>query len=59
MLNKEILAKVLTKNNWGIYLKNTPLEEINTDNIGVIYKVCELNIDKLVEEYNLTITKEE
>jgi len=58
MLNKKMLEKVLAENSWGIYLKGRPLEEVPT-NVGMIYKVCEVGIDKLVEEYNLTLTKEE
>ena len=58
MLNKKMLEKVLAENSWGIYLKGRPLEEVPT-NVGMIYKICEVGIDKLVEEYNLTKTKEE
>ena len=58
MLNKKMLEKVLAEYSWGIYLKGRPLEEVPT-NVGMIYKICEVGIDKLVEEYNLTITKEE
>ena len=58
MLTKKMLEKVLAENSWGIYLKGRPLEEVPT-NVGMIYKICEVGIDKLVEEYNLTLTKEE
>ena len=58
MLNKKRLEKVLTENSWGIYLKGRPLEEVPT-NVGMIYKICEVQIDKLVDEYNLTLEKEQ
>ena len=58
MLNKKILAKVLAENSWGMYLKGRPLEEVPT-NVGMIYKICELQIDKLIDEYNLILEKEQ
>jgi|TARA_R110002020_G_scaffold474316_2_gene705293 hypothetical protein len=53
-----MLEKILTENSWGIYLKGRPLEEVPT-NVGMIYKICEVQIDKLVDEYNLTLEKEQ
>ena len=37
MLSKELLVKVLSENNWGVYLKSSPLEEMSTTNVGMIY----------------------
>ena len=51
MLERKALEKVLTENSWGLYLKGRPLEEINT-NVGVIYKICEVSVEKLVDSYN-------
>lgn len=51
MLERKALEKVLTENSWGLYLKGRPLEEINT-NVGVIYKICEVSLEKLVDSYN-------
>ena len=51
MINKELLIKILNENNWGLYLTTSPLEEMPA-NVGKIYKVNEIEIDKLVEEYN-------
>tara|TARA_R110000824_G_scaffold336075_4_gene522612 strand:- start:1547 stop:1756 length:210 start_codon:yes stop_codon:yes gene_type:complete len=51
MLEKKALEKILAENSWGIYLKGRPLEEIPT-NVGVIYKICEVSVEKLVDEYN-------
>jgi hypothetical protein len=58
LVDKKILEKILTENSWGLYLKGRPLEEINT-NVGVIYKICEVSTEKLVDEYNSHIKKEE
>ena len=51
MLEKKIIEKILAENSWGLYLKGRPLEEINT-NVGVIYKICEVSVEKLVDGYN-------
>ena len=48
MLEKKVLEKILAENSWGLYLKGRPL---NT-NVGVIYKICEVSTEKLVDEYN-------
>tara|TARA_R100000700_G_C3179053_1_gene155193 strand:- start:5269 stop:5478 length:210 start_codon:yes stop_codon:yes gene_type:complete len=58
LIDRKILEKILTENSWGLYLKGRPLEEINT-NVGVIYKICEVSIEKLVEGYNSYLEKEE
>ena len=57
MLNKELLLKVLSEHNWGIYLKSSPLEEMSTTNVGKIYKINEVEADNLVEEYNQLLEK--
>ena len=54
LLDKKRLERILNENNWGIYLKGKPLEEMTT-NVGVIYKVCEVASDKLIDEYNETV----
>jgi hypothetical protein len=51
MLNKELLTKILSENNWGIFLKGSPLEEMST-NVGVMYKINEVDVDKIVDSYN-------
>lgn len=58
MIDRKVLEKILTENSWGLYLKGRPLEEINT-NVGVIYKICEVSTEKLVEGYNSYLEKEE
>ena len=51
MINKELLIKILSENGWGIYLTNSPLEEMPS-NFGKMYKINDVEIDKLVDEYN-------
>ena len=52
MLNKELLIKVLSEHNWGIFLKSSPLQEMSTSNVGMIYKINEIDIDSVVNENN-------
>ena len=59
MLNKELLIKVLSEHNWGVYLKSSPLQEMSTSNVGVMYKINEVDADSLVEEYNTLLEKPE
>ena len=51
MINKELLVKILSENGWGLYLKSNPLEEMSA-NVGKIYKVNDIEVDKLIAEYN-------
>ena len=51
MINRELLVKILNENNLGFYIKSKPLEEIPS-NVGVMYKVNEVEVDKVVDEYN-------
>jgi len=51
VINKELLVKILSENGWGLYLKSNPLEEMSA-NVGKIYKVNDIEVDKLIEEYN-------
>ena len=51
MINKELLVKILSENGCGLYLKSNPIEEMSA-NVGKIYKVNDIEVDKLIEEYN-------
>ena len=51
MINKELLLKILSENNLGLYIKSKPLEEIPS-NVGVMYKVNEVDAEKIIDEYN-------
>ena len=59
MLSKELLIKVLSEHNWGVYLKSSPLQEMSTSNVGVMYKINEVDADSLVEEYNKLLEQPE
>ena len=59
MLSKELLIQVLSEHNWGVYLKSSPLQEMSTSNVGVIYKINEVDADSLVEEYNKLLEQPE
>ena len=59
MLIKELLIKVLSEHNWGVYLKSSPLQEMSTSNVGVMYKINEVDADSLVEEYNKLLEQPE
>ena len=58
MINKELLIQILNENNWGLYLKSNPLEEMSA-NVGKIYKINDIEVDKLIEEYNSHFTSPE
>lgn len=51
MINKELLVRILNENGWGIYLKSNPLEEMSA-NFGKMYKVSDIEVDRLIDEYN-------
>ena len=59
MLNKELLIKVLSGHNWGVFLKRSPLQEMSTSNVGMIYKINEIDIDSVVNEYNTLLEQPE
>jgi|TARA_R100000808_G_C2155153_1_gene166934 hypothetical protein len=44
--------KVLSEHNWGVFLKSSPLQEMSTSNVGMIYKINEIDVDSVVKEYN-------
>ena len=52
MLSKELLIRVLNEHNWGMFLKSSPLQEMSTSNVGMIYKINEIDIDNVVKAYN-------
>ncbi len=59
MLNKELLTKVLSEHNWGVFLKSNPLQEMSTSNVGMIYKINEIDIDSVVDGYNTLLEQPE
>ena len=51
MINKELLIKILNENHIGLYLRSRPLEELPASN-GVLYKVNDVDVDNVIDEYN-------
>jgi len=43
--------KILSENNWGLYTKDRPLEELPS-NVGKMYKINDVDLDQLIVEYN-------
>lgn len=58
MINKELLIKILSENGWGLYLITNPLDEMPS-NFGKMYKVNDIEVDRLVDEYNSHFTSPE
>lgn len=58
MINKELLIKILNENNLGLYHKGQPLEEFPS-NVGIMYKINEVEIDKVIDDYNAHLTSPE
>ena len=52
---KEIIRNTLIKNNWGLYFKGKPLMEMPVNGEANIYKLNEVRIDALSEEFNSII----
>ena len=43
----KMISKVLSENEWGMYFKNTPLQELPVQEGAKMYKVNEVSPDKL------------
>ena len=49
MLNlTEILLKVLSTNQWGVYYKGEPLEKMNTNEGMTMYRVNEIQVSDIL-----------
>ena len=46
----ELLSKVLSENEWGIYFKGEPIEGFPTQDGMRVYKVNEVSSDRLFDE---------
>ena len=51
VINKELLIKILSENSWGLYSTTSPLEEMSS-NVGKMYKISDVDADRLVDTYN-------
>ena len=57
----ELLSKVLSKNEWGIYFKGEPIEGFPTQDGMRVYRVNEVSSDRLfdaIEQESIRMEKE-
>ena len=57
----ELLSKVLSKNEWGIFFKGEPIEGFPTQDGMRVYKVNEVSLDRLfdaIENESIEMEKE-
>jgi hypothetical protein len=50
--------RILNEQHVGLYLKSRPLEELPANN-GTLYKVNDVELDHIVDEYNAHFTSPE
>ena len=55
----EILSRVLSKNEWGIFFKGEPIEGFPTQDGMKMYKVNEVAVDRLHDAVEKEITQME
>ena len=55
----EILSKVLSRNEWGIFFKGEPIEGFPTQDGMKVYKVNEIASDRLFDAIEKEITQTE
>ena len=51
----EILSKVLSKNDWGVFFKGEPLQSLPMQEGTTIYKVNEVSTDRLYDAINKSV----
>ena len=55
----EILSKVLSKNEWGVFFKGEPLQHLPIQDGAKMYKVNEVNSDMLYDEIRKAVNETE
>ena len=55
----EVLSKVLSKNDWGVFFRGEPLQECPVQEGAKMYKVNEINLDRLYDAINDTLNEME
>jgi len=48
----DILSEVLSKNDWGVFFKGEPLQDCPVQEGAKMYKVNEVNMDRLYDAIN-------
>ena len=55
----EILSKVLSKNEWGVFFKGEPLQHLPIQDGAKMYKVNEVSSDRLYDEIEKAVNNME
>lgn len=55
----DILSEVLSKNDWGVFFKGEPLQDCPVQDGAKMYKVNEVNTDRLYDAINVVLNKME
>ena len=55
----EMLSRVLSKNEWGIFFKGEPMESLSTQDGVKMYKVNEVALDRLYDAVEKETTQME
>ena len=55
----EIIAKVLSKNDWGVFFKAEPLQDCPVQEGAKMYKVNEVTADRLYDSINSVLNETE
>ena len=55
----EVLSKVLSKNDWGVFFRGEPLQDCPVQEGAKMYKVNEVNLDRLYDAINATLNEME
>lgn len=55
----EIIAKVLSKNDWGVFFKAEPLQDCPVQEGAKMYKVNEVKLDRLYDAIEKALNETE
>ena len=55
----EILSKVLSKNEWGVFFKGEPLQQLPIQDGAKMYKVNEVSTDRFYDEIKKAVNNME
>ena len=55
----EVLSRILSKNEWGIFFKGEPMESLSTQDGVKMYKVNEVALDRLYDAVEKETTQME
>ena len=55
----EVLSRILSKNEWGIFFKGEPIESLSTQDGVKMYKVNEVALDRLYDAVEKETTQME